>query len=92
MRFKKANIILFALIVVLLFAFFKWRNLEYRKTEPINHNVDSLSFSAKALCNMNCQHLSKEEIGGILKKGIIIYNKTIRSAKACPVYYVRGFN
>lgn len=92
MRSKNANITLFILIVVLLFAFFKWRNLEYIRSEPINRNTDSLSYTSQALCWMNCQHITKEEIKNIIQKGIIIFNKSNRFAHPCPIFTLRGFN
>jgi hypothetical protein len=92
MRSKNATITMLIIILVLLFAFFKWRNLEYRRSEPINRNSDSLGYSPESLCWMKCQNISEKDVANILEKGIIIFNRSNRAAQPCPTYIVRGFN
>jgi hypothetical protein len=92
MRNRNANLVLFTLLLVLLFAFFKWRNLEYRHKEPVNRDADSLIYSAQAQCWMQCQEISRADVEQVLRLGIIIYSSSRLFKGPCPQIVMRGYD
>ena len=78
------------IIIGLLFIFLYKRWHEPGMREVFDRSPTHLYYTKHALCRMDCRHITREEIGEILKKGIINLNKSNRNDRPCPTYAVQG--
>jgi hypothetical protein len=90
-RMKPRNVLLTLLVIlaILALAINSWRH-EYRAREAFNRQPGKVYFTHHALCRMDCRHISKKDIAEIMEKGVIMLNKSNRSARPCPMYAMQG--
>lgn len=90
-QMKSRNVILTLVFILLLSGIFlcrKWQ--EPSRKEALNRRPDLLTYSSQAVCLMKCQQIEEEEIEQILKKGVILLNKSNRFSRPCPTFAVQG--
>lgn len=88
---KPARVIFSLLIVLgffLVFILKQWK--EPSQHELFDRHPASIIYTKHALCRMDCRHISKEEIGEIIDKGVINLNKSNRNGRPCPTYALQG--
>ena len=88
---KPKNVILSLLfvLVVLSYAIFRrWQ--EPKRKEPFGRQPSHLVFTAYALCRMNCFDLSREDVILVMRKGVILINRSNRNNQPCPMYTLQG--
>jgi hypothetical protein len=66
----------------------KWR--EPARREALDRNPNRIAYTSKAICLMACQQVQKEEIKRIIKKGVILLNKSNKFGRPCPTFAVQG--
>ena len=89
----KSRNVVFTLILVIVAIGFALMRLHYepRKREPFDRTPSHLVYTIHAMCRMDCRHISKEDIDEIMKKGIIIFNKSHMNDRPCPTYALQGY-
>lgn len=88
---KRKNAFLPLLLLGLVFVAFlirRWN--EPKQKEAFDRHPAKIIYTKHALCRMNCRHISREEIGEILEKGAINFNKSNSRGGPCPVYALQG--
>jgi len=90
MKSKKIIPAVILLLVLLIFATFKWHLWEPQK-ERFNRHPAHMVYTHHAQCRMDCRHISKEDINEIMLKGSIRLNKTNLYDKPCPTYALEGY-
>ena len=89
MKAKRAT---YSLIVVLVFLFLfiiaRWQ--EPRRREAFDRHPVLVNYTRHALSRMEWRHISKVEIGEIMEKGIINFNKSNRYGRPCPTFALQG--
>lgn len=88
---KSRNVTLTLLLILLLSGIFlcrKWQ--EPTRKEALNRRPDRLTYSSQALCLMKCQQIGEEGIERVIKKGVILLNKSSRFSRPCPTFAVQG--
>jgi hypothetical protein len=88
---KSRNVILTLVLILLLSGIFlcqKWQ--EPKRKEALDRRPDHITFSFQALCLMKCQQIREEEIERVIKKGVILLNKSSRFSRPCPTFAVQG--
>jgi hypothetical protein len=78
------------IVVLLLFVFIYKRWHEPFPKEAFDRHPSHIYYTKHALCRMDCRHISKENIGEIMEKGIINFNKSFRNDKPCPTFALQG--
>lgn len=89
MKTRRANLTL-VLVILLLFVFIYRRWQEPVAREAFDRHPTHLYYTSHALCRMDCRHISREEIGEIMEKGIINFNKSNRNDRPCPTFALQG--
>jgi hypothetical protein len=88
---KSKNVVFVMLLVLTIFAIIVVRfRHEPKKREPFDRHPSTLQFTSKALCEMNCLHVSKDEIFQVLEKGIVNLNESDLYKAPCPLIAVQG--
>jgi len=90
----KARNVIFSLVLMLAvvgFAIIKFRIWEPQRKEIFNRNPSHIEYTRHAECRMNCRHISKEDISDVMRRGVIIFNKSILRDKPCPTFALQGF-
>lgn len=85
------NVILTLLLILLLSGIFlcrKWQ--EPVRKEALNRKPDQLIYTPQATCLMKCLQVDENEIERVIKKGIILLNKSNRFSRPCPTFAVQG--
>lgn len=88
---KPRNVIfsLLLVLVVLGYAIIRiWQ--EPRGKEPFVRQSSQLVFTAYALCRMECFELSREDVIQIMRKGVVLLNRSNRKHQPCPMYTLQG--
>ena len=88
---KKRNSFIPLLLLGLIFVAFlirRWN--EPREKEAFDRHPSSLVYTKHALCRMDCRQISKEEIGEIMEKGAINFNRSNRRDQPCPTFALQG--
>ena len=88
---KKRTVRLPLLLLALVFIVFlirRWN--EPQRKEAFDRTPASLVFSSQALCIMDCRRISKEAVADIIRSGVILFNKSNRMARPCPVFSLQG--
>jgi len=88
---KSRNVILTLFLILLLSGIFlcrKWR--EPVRKEALNRSPDRLAYTSLTVCQMKCQQIQEDEIELILKKGVILLNKSNRFSRPCPTFAVQA--
>jgi hypothetical protein len=88
---KRRSVFLPLFLLVLVFIAFlvrRWNEPERR--EAFDRNPSQLIYTQHALCRMDCRQISKEEIGEIMQKGIINFNRSNRMSRPCPTFVLQG--
>lgn len=75
-------------MLLAVFIYKRWQ--EPVRREAFDRHPSHLFYTQHALCTMGCRHISKEDIAEIMKKGIINFNKSNRSAMPCPTFALQG--
>ena len=85
--------VIFTLILVIVIIGFALMRLHYepRKREPFDRSPSHLTYTQHAMCRMDCRHISREDIDEIMKKGIIIFNKSHMNDRPCPTFALQGY-
>lgn len=89
MKKRNAFIPLFLLALVFI-AFLVRRWNEPERKEAFDRHPSLLTYTKHALCRMDCRRISKEEIGEIMKKGIINFSKSDQNDRPCPTFALQG--
>jgi hypothetical protein len=85
------NVILsLCFILIVLLVFVCRRSSEPVRKEALDRQPRETSFSKRALCNMKCFGISQADAEGILEKGIILFHRSQRNKRPCPVYTIQG--
>ena len=79
------------MLVIIGFAIIKWRLWESHKKEAFDRTPSHIEYSKDAECKMSCRHISKQDISDVIRRGVIIFNRTNLRIRACPVFTVQGF-
>ena len=90
----KARNVIFSLVLIIAlvgFAVMRMRLWEPQRTEAFNRHPSHIEYTRHAECRMNCRKISKEDIGDVMRKGVIIFNKSNLRDKPCPTFAVQGF-
>jgi hypothetical protein len=88
---KPRNVVFSLLLVLGILAFAilrKWQ--EPQKQGLFNRHPGKLVFTAYSLCRMNCYAISREDVSDIIRKGVILLNKSNSRSRPCPVYALQG--
>src|SRR6478609_8308431 len=82
----------YSMIIVLIGLGFFFLRLwqEPKKREIFDRHPSRLTYTKHALCRMECWHVSKDDIGEIMEKGIIIFNRSNRNSRPCPSFVMQG--
>ena len=78
------------IVLVLLFVFIYKRWQEPLRREAFDRTPAHLYYTKHALCRMDCRQISKKDIGEIMRKGIINFNKSNRRERPCPTFALQG--
>lgn len=89
MKSRNVTFSLILILAVLAVAVLKWRQ-EPKKQEAFDRRPGRLVYAPNALCQMECRQISKEDIGEVMKKGIIHFNWSNRRAQPCPTFALQG--
>lgn len=58
--------------------------------ELLNRSPEQLQFTAEVLCKMKCLGLQPSDAQQVLANGLILYNRSNRRARPCPVWELQG--
>lgn len=88
---KARNVIVSLVFVLALLAFvcMKIRNEPQRKLD-FNRNFSKVVYSEFALCLMDCQQITANDITHILKNGEVLSRSLDLQKQPCPFYALRG--
>jgi len=78
------------IVLVLLFIFIYKRWQEPLRKEAFDRTPAQLYYTKHALCRMDCRQISRKDIGEIMRKGIINFNKSNRRERPCPTFALQG--
>lgn len=88
---KRRNILIPLLLLLLVFlAFLIRRWNEPERKEAFDRDPPTLHYAARAICQMACREVSKDEIEEIMKKGLINFNRSDRRRSPCPAFALQG--
>lgn len=88
---KPRNVILSLILVLVVLSYAiirKWQ--EPKKKESFGRQPSQLVFTSYALCRMECFELSREDVILIMRKGVILLNRSNRKNQPCPLYALQG--
>ena len=80
--------LIFVLLLLLVSIYKRWQ--EPTRHEAFDRHPSHLYYTKHALCRMDCRHISREDIGEIMQKGIINFNKSDRRDRPCPTFALQG--
>jgi hypothetical protein len=89
MKARNVIISLFFVLALFVFGFMKIR-LEPRRKMIFNRNLSKVEYSQFALCQMNCQQMTANDITYILRNGEVVSKARERSKQPCQTYTLRG--
>ena len=78
------------MVAIVGFAIIKWRN-EPQKKEIFDRKPSYIEYTRDAECRMNCRKITKEDIRVVMRKGVIVFNKSNLRDRPCPTFAVQGF-
>ena len=86
------NVIVSLVFVIILlgYLFIKTRYLEPRKKLSFNRNPSRIEYTTLALCRMECQSISANDITEILRKGEINKDKSDLHKRPCAIFTLFG--
>ena len=87
MSVRNVIISLFVVLSLFVFIFMKIRN-EPRRKPDFSRNLSKVEYTEFALCLINCQEMTANDITYILRNGDIV-SKTINK-QSCPSYVLKG--
>ena len=82
---------LVVMLAIVGFAIIKWRLWEPHKKEAFDRTPSHIEYSRDAECRMSCRHITKEDISDVMRKGVIVFNKSNLRVRPCPIFTVQGF-
>jgi len=85
------NVTLTLFLILILSGIFlcrKWQ--EPVRKEALNRHPSQLTYSSQATCLMKCLQVREEEVGQVIKKGVILFHKSSRFSRPCPTFAVQG--
>lgn len=88
---RSRNVILTLLLILVLVAFGLARLKKRARTEAFDRTPTELVYTKHAQCRMDCRKISKEDINEVMKKGVILFNKSNRNDRPCPTYALQGY-
>ena len=77
-------------IILLAYLFIKMRYLEPRKKLTFNRNPSRIEYTRLALCRMDCQNISANDITEIVRKGEINPDKSDLTKLPCAIFTLSG--
>ena len=89
MSSKNVIISLVFVVVLLIIIFFKVR-LEPKKKYDLNRNATQIEYTQTALCRMDCENITANDITEVLRKGEINYNRSDLAKKPCAIFTTLG--
>lgn len=63
---------------------------EVNRNRGFDRRISFLEYTRHADCRMECRHITKTEVEGIMRDGRINYSKSNVQAKPCPEYALEG--
>jgi hypothetical protein len=88
---KKRNVSITIFLLALLFiAFIIRRWNEPVRKEAFDRHPPAITYTNHARCRMACRQIDEQEIGEIIQKGIINFNKSNRKDRPCPTFALQG--
>ena len=89
MSSRNVIVTLVFVVVLLVIIFFKVR-FEPRKKFELNRNASQIEYTQIALCRMDCENISANDITEVLRKGVINYGKSDLAKKPCAIFTILG--
>jgi hypothetical protein len=89
MKSKNATFSLLLVLLVLAVALLKWRQ-EPSRREAFDRSPKELHYTGYARCRMQCNKISEEDIGEMMKKGAINFSRSNRRGQPCPTLALQG--
>jgi hypothetical protein len=89
MSSRNVIITLVVVIAMIVFIIFKIR-LEPKRKLDLNRNASQIKYSQIAMCRMDCENISANDITEVLRKGEINKNKSDRTKKPCAIFTILG--
>ena len=86
------NVIVSLVFVIILvgYLFLKMRYLEPKKKLTFNRNPSRIEYTKLALCRMECQNISANDITEILRRGEINKGKSDLHKRPCAIFTLNG--
>lgn len=89
MKARNVIITLFFVLSLFLWIFMKIR-FEPQRKRDFNRNLSKVEYSQFALCLMNCQVMTANDITYVLRNGDVINRKAGGNKQPCPSYIITG--
>ena len=89
MKARNVIISLVFVLALLVFVFMKIRN-EPKRKQGFNRNFSKVEYSKFALCLMDCQEITANDITHILRNGEVLSRSLDLNKQPCPFYALRG--
>ena len=89
MRSRNVILTLFLILLLVIFGLIRLKKRERR--EAFDRTPKELVYTRHAQCRMDCRKISKEDIDQVMKKGVILFNKSNRNDRPCPTYALQGY-
>lgn len=89
MSSRNVIITLVLVIALIVFVIFKIR-LEPKKKFNLNRNPSRIEYTRVALCRMDCQNITANEITEVLRKGEINYDNSDLRKRPCATFTILG--
>ena len=87
---KRRAIVPLLLLAAAFLAFIIRRWNEPVRKEAFDRTPAKLVYTTHALCRMECREIDQSEIGEIMEKGIINFNKSNLRDRPCPTLALQG--
>jgi hypothetical protein len=90
MRSRNVILTLFFVLAFLVYLFFKMRRSLPVKKLILQRNFSRIDYVSRALCQMDCYHISANDITTILKRGSVKKILPASGTLPCPIFVVGG--
>jgi hypothetical protein len=89
MKARNVIISLVFVLALLVFVFMKIRN-EPKRKHGFNRNFSKVEYSDFALCLMDCQEITANDITRVLRDGEVLSRSLDLQKQPCPFYTLKG--
>ena len=87
---KPRNVMLSLVLVCVLLVWAMLQSRHYRAKEALDRKPANLQFTALALCQLRCLGLQKADAEKVLAEGLVLYHRSNRRARPCPLWVIQG--